>query len=1080
MPYDLFISYRRRDAEQVLRLEAALRGCGVSVWLDQHAISEFAPITDEIRDGLAQSKAFLAWYSEAYLASRPCQMELTAALLAAQADGDPRRRVLVINPERHGNHIEPVALRDAQYAAAPSDSAGYASLAQTIAAHIAALVGPLGAILPVVPSSQVPVSRSPSSIGSSDACLICGGFIRRYIRARAPSSAGRRRPDWPSSAASAASVSRCWPGSMRVGSLRRTRVASSGCGRTGHNPTRTAETAEAGRLEQFLAMAVALGIETRSTESGYVEACLREKLSQRGQPFLWIVDDLAPSLDAEAVKAWLAPAPAGKTLVTTRSREYASIGRAVPLDVLTPAEALELLCSRRTPSDSVETAAAHGITQDLGYHALAVDVAAAALAAQAGLMSFVDFRVGLANATADELELAAELADVLPSGHEASVAATILRSVRDLPDEGRDFLRLAALLAVAPIPPSLVASAFLRVDGLAELDATRRAIRGQHQVEQASLAERGEGEARLVHAVISRTVRLHEAQPERAHGLREALVEQLGLLLWTCDKDIRRYRLLAAEVSHARSLLDRVRLWNLSAANLGEQLVFHDCERGLYVAARSLQERVLETRRRELGEDHARTLTCMADLATILWRLGDHTTARQVSEQVIAAQLRVFGEEASAPFASMSKLAQNLRAYGDLAGARELLERVVQTRRRLLGPNHLETLLDLNHLAETLRAQGDLAGAHELHERLVQTLDRVLDQEHFETPTGRVDIVEFLKTQADLASMDELAGTLRVQGDLATARRVTEHVIAAQRRVLGAEHPVTLTSMNHLATILRAQGDLAGSGELLERVVETWRRVRGEDDPDLLIGIDNLAATLKAQGDLATARQLTEHVVAARRRVLGQEHPATIASMNNLAGILVAQGDLAAAREWLERSLELCHRVRSADHLDVLVGTTNLAMILKEQGNPSGARELLDRVLETHRRVLGEDHPTTLTTMNNLAVTLFDLREWVAALRLMEDTLETRRRVLGEDHPDTLSAKRNLIAILLGVGEMSRAHELTRSLPEMQRGVLGEDDPSTRRSANTHTVRERRQSELARTRPLHERVLETLRRALGI
>jgi TIR domain len=41
--FDLFISYRRRDADRVLRLVAALRQRGLAVWLDQSEISEFAP-----------------------------------------------------------------------------------------------------------------------------------------------------------------------------------------------------------------------------------------------------------------------------------------------------------------------------------------------------------------------------------------------------------------------------------------------------------------------------------------------------------------------------------------------------------------------------------------------------------------------------------------------------------------------------------------------------------------------------------------------------------------------------------------------------------------------------------------------------------------------------------------------------------------------------------------------------------------------------------------------------------------------------------------------------------------------------
>ena len=82
--YDLFISYRRLDQARVLPLVNALQNRGLAVWFDQREIGDFAPITDEIRAGLARSKALLAWYSPDYPKSRPCQMELTAAFVAAQ------------------------------------------------------------------------------------------------------------------------------------------------------------------------------------------------------------------------------------------------------------------------------------------------------------------------------------------------------------------------------------------------------------------------------------------------------------------------------------------------------------------------------------------------------------------------------------------------------------------------------------------------------------------------------------------------------------------------------------------------------------------------------------------------------------------------------------------------------------------------------------------------------------------------------------------------------------------------------------------------------------------------------------
>jgi TIR domain len=90
--FDLFISYRRKDVERVLPLVAALRAEGLSVWLDQSEIGEFVPITDKIRHGLAESRALLAWYSEAYPQSRPCQMDrYRIAMVFAQGWHRPRR-----------------------------------------------------------------------------------------------------------------------------------------------------------------------------------------------------------------------------------------------------------------------------------------------------------------------------------------------------------------------------------------------------------------------------------------------------------------------------------------------------------------------------------------------------------------------------------------------------------------------------------------------------------------------------------------------------------------------------------------------------------------------------------------------------------------------------------------------------------------------------------------------------------------------------------------------------------------------------------------------------------------------------
>jgi hypothetical protein len=112
--YDAFFSYRRKDLSRARPLLEALEKVGVRVWRDEADLPDNAPITPEIRRGLAPSKTLIAFYSPDYPLSRPCQQEITAAWIAAQQMGEPPyRRVLVINPEASFDHL-PQVLREQQ------------------------------------------------------------------------------------------------------------------------------------------------------------------------------------------------------------------------------------------------------------------------------------------------------------------------------------------------------------------------------------------------------------------------------------------------------------------------------------------------------------------------------------------------------------------------------------------------------------------------------------------------------------------------------------------------------------------------------------------------------------------------------------------------------------------------------------------------------------------------------------------------------------------------------------------------------------------------------------------------------
>lgn len=198
------------------------------------------------------------------------------------------------------------------------------------------------------------------------------------------------------------------------------------------------------------------------------------------------------------------------------------LGRHVDLDVLEEEDAYRLLTVRRAPQGPAQERAAREIIGELGRYPLAVEIAAAFLAK--GIVYFTDYLGELRRDDQDALEYGASLREALPTGHERSIAATLLKSIRQLRPEGADLLRLAAELAVEPIPVSLMREVFEDAGVPQTTDALTAAL---DQADPLSLCPKPGNDARLVHTLVSRTVRRYWRDPARAEGLRQASVRVL-------------------------------------------------------------------------------------------------------------------------------------------------------------------------------------------------------------------------------------------------------------------------------------------------------------------------------------------------------------------------------------------------------------------------------------------------------------------------------------------------------------------------------------------------------------------------
>uniref|UniRef100_A0AAU3IB45 FxSxx-COOH system tetratricopeptide repeat protein n=1 Tax=Streptomyces sp. NBC_01393 TaxID=2903851 RepID=A0AAU3IB45_9ACTN len=1100
---EVFFSYPRADRAAVLPLVEALRDAGVGVFLDESGIDEFEGITDEIRSALAGARLFVAYYSTAYPTRPACQWELLTAFRAAIALGRASERILVINPEQTTDHIQPVQLRDARYGVT-TERESVTRLVERIVARVAGSPGSLGDAI----ASMRPVWRPLEHLGSERFV----GRVDEFWQLHQALHAFEYLATQDGASAGQAVV-------MGLGGVGKTLLVEQYARRfaafypggiywftsaASHTPNAPASDAgQADVLAQhYQQVAAALALDSIALDPVQVREAARQHIQTTNEPCLWIVDDVPGELSPSVVRELAAPHPLGRTVMTTRWRGYQL--PVIDVDVLHPDEAYRLLTTARIPNGLGEETAARTLVQQLGSHALAVDLARGCLADQPGL-TYTELLDQLADTQHGDAfqELVDDLYMQVPTDHTNDIAATFARSLHHLDDHALTLLRIAALLAPAPLPERLLTSISTALNHQDEPGTRRADRRALSAAQRRSLIRQTgtEPPSWFMHALVSRTLTLH---PETTHlrpALRQAALTATTHLMQAVYTPGRLD--LADVMPHARALVEE--LDTSESLDLLDSVARYDYESGQPASASHHYQRLTDAHTTQLGDDHASTLASRNNLASAYQSAGDLGRAIPLYERTLTDRVRVLGEDHPDALASRNNLASAYESAGSLGRAIPLYERNLTDSQRVLGEDHPNTLASRNNLASAYESTGSLGRATPLYERNLTDSQRVLGEDHPNTLTFRNNLAGayqstgslgratplFERNLADrvrvlgedhpntLASRNNLAGAYQSTGSLGRATPLFERNLADRVRVLGEDHPETLASRNNLANAYQSAGDLARAIPLYERNLADRVRVLGEDHPSTLTSRNNLANAYESAGDLGRAIPLFERNLTDIQRVLGEDHPNTLASRNNLANAYQSAGNLGRAIPLFERNLTDSQRVLGEDHPNTLSFRNNLAGAYQSAGDLGRAIPLFERTLTDSQRVLGEDHPDTLTSRNNLASTYESAGDLGRAIPLLERNLADRVRVLGENHPDTLTSRNNLANAYESAGDLGRAIPLLeRNLTDIQR-VLGEDHPNTLASRNNLANAYESAGDLARAIPLFERNLTDRVRVLG-
>ncbi|WP_157531845.1 MULTISPECIES: tetratricopeptide repeat protein [unclassified Kitasatospora] len=503
----------------------------------------------------------------------------------------------------------------------------------------------------------------------------------------------------------------------------------------------------------------------------------------------------------------------GRILITSRrSSGWHDTAISVPLDVLSPNEAVDLLTQILTRDSSPPPADPEGaaeLCRELGELPLAIEQAGAYIA-EAGITARAYLGL-LADHPADMYREAGEGHDVERTI--AQIWRITLDRLTDTPLASQ-ILRILAWYAPDNIPRSLFGPLDTR-------PAVHRAIR--------RLAAYSMITANSDTLTVHRLVQALARTPDTTDPHRQP------------DDTIQALHDAAALVHTAIPTTDWV---NPATWPAWRRLLPH---------VETLESRAHHT------TDTRTTAELLFGTGVFLRDQGQAQRAIQYLQRAHNDFDRLLGADDSDTLTAQDNLAWAYRVAGDLDRAIPLFEQTRDDRVRELGEKHRDTLATCNNLAEAYQEAGDLKRAIPL---LEQTLANSVVEQGEDDP-------------ATLTTRNNLARAYRAAGDLHRAIPLFEQTLTDQIRNVGGKHPQTIVSRNNLGHAYRVAGDLKRAISLYKRASRDAVREMSPYHPIAITLRNNLARAYEMAGARERANRLHKQTLNDAMLALGPNHPTT-------------------------------------------------------------------------------------------------------------------------------------------------------------------------------------------------------------
>ena len=302
-----------------------------------------------------------------------------------------------------------------------------------------------------------------------------------------------------------------------------------------------------------------------------------------------------------------------------------------------------------------------------------------------------------------------------------------------------------------------------------------------------------------------------------------------------------------------------------------------------------------------------------------LLQLGNFAEAEALRRDTLAIGERRFGPNHPTVATYLNNLAALLRSTNRLTEAEPLMRRVVEIFKTSLGTDHPNVAAALNNLAQLLQATNRLTEAEPLMKRALA-----------------IDELSFGPDHPDVATdLNNLASLLLATNRLTEAEPLMKRALTIDEQSFGPEHPDVAIDLNNLAQLLKATNRATEAEPLMRRVVEIFETSLGADHPNVATALNNLALLLEATNRLTEAEPLMKKALAIDEQSLGPDHPDVARDLNNLAQLLKATNRLTDAEPLMRRVVEIFVRFTAAtghEHPHFRVAIRNYTALLQQMG----------------------------------------------------------------------------------------------------------------------------------------------------